>query len=134
MYNTILLIDPKTSSLFIHLKNSLANTGTYLVIFLYDKTVMTFILQYNTLWSHIFLLHIKYSFTTYCNLPWCKILKTSNLTFIRETASSACIIRVVLVGWPSETSCVEPKYRARNRTPSINTAGSWIITVEGKEY
>lgn len=46
------------------------------------------------------------------------------ITFILETASSACIIRVVLVGCPSQTSCVDPKYRARNNTPSISTEGS----------
>lgn len=50
-------------------------------------------------------------------------------TLIRETASSACIIRVDLVGCPSQTSCVEPKYRARNRTPSISTAGSQAPTI-----
>lgn len=48
---------------------------------------------------------------------------------MRETASSACIIRVDLVGWPSQTSCVEPKYLARNSTPSIKTAGSQAPTV-----
>lgn len=46
------------------------------------------------------------------------------LTFILETASSACIILVDLVGCPSQTNCVEPKYRARNKTPSIKTVGS----------
>uniref|UniRef100_A0A224Y393 Uncharacterized protein n=1 Tax=Panstrongylus lignarius TaxID=156445 RepID=A0A224Y393_9HEMI len=48
--------------------------------------------------------------------------------FILDTASSACIIRVLLVGCPSQTSCVEPRYLARNSTPSMSTAGSWIIT------
>lgn len=47
-----------------------------------------------------------------------------NLTLILDTASSACIIRVVFVGCPSHTSCVDPKYLARNKTPSIKTAGS----------
>ena len=45
-------------------------------------------------------------------------------TFILETASSACIILVALVGWPSHTSWVDPRYRARKRTPSIRTLGS----------
>lgn len=45
-------------------------------------------------------------------------------TFILETASSAWHIRVDFVGWPSHTNCVDPKYLARNRTPSINTDGS----------
>lgn len=43
------------------------------------------------------------------------------LTLIRETASSACIIRVDFVGWPSHTNWVDPRYRARNKTPSIST-------------
>lgn len=45
-------------------------------------------------------------------------------TFILETASSACIILVALVGCPSHTNCVDPRYRARNSTPSISTEGS----------
>ena len=47
-----------------------------------------------------------------------------NVTLILETASSACIILVALVGWPSHTSWVLPRYRARNNTPSIRTLGS----------
>lgn len=43
------------------------------------------------------------------------------ITFILETASSACIIRVVFVGCPSQTNCVDPRYLARNNTPSIKT-------------
>ena len=52
-------------------------------------------------------------------------------TFILETASSACIILVALVGCPSHTSWVEPRYRARKRTPSISTFGS-VTGPEGR--
>jgi len=31
-------------------------------------------------------------------------------------------MRTAFDGWPSEMSCVEPRYRARNKTPSIRTA------------
>ena len=51
-------------------------------------------------------------------------LSMLNVTLILETASSACIILVALVGWPSHTSWVLPRYRARNNTPSIRTLGS----------
>ena len=42
-------------------------------------------------------------------------------TLMRPTASWACIIRMALDGAPSEMSCVEPRYRARNNTPSMRT-------------
>lgn len=45
------------------------------------------------------------------------------ITLMRDTASSAWIIRVDFVGCPSQTNCVEPKYLARNKTPSISTDG-----------
>lgn len=52
----------------------------------------------------------------------CKKVKSKScITFILETASSACIILVVLVGCPSQTSWVEPRYLALNNTPSIKT-------------
>lgn len=54
------------------------------------------------------------------------------VTFILETASSACIILVVFVGWPSQTSCVDPKYLARNNTPSIKTEDSRIPVKQAK--
>ena len=31
---------------------------------------------------------------------------------------------LTFVGWPSQTSCVDPRYLALKRTPSINTLGS----------
>ena len=37
------------------------------------------------------------------------LIKTLNVTLMRETASSACIMRVYLVGCPSQTICVEPR-------------------------
>lgn len=42
-------------------------------------------------------------------------------TLILETASSAWSILVALVGCPSQASWVEPRYRARNNTPSMST-------------
>ena len=51
-------------------------------------------------------------------------LSMLNVTLILETASSACIILVALVGCPSHTSWVLPRYLARNNTPSIRTLGS----------
>ena len=45
------------------------------------------------------------------------------LTLMRPTASCACIILMALDGCPSEMSWVEPRYRARNKTPSISTEG-----------
>lgn len=45
-------------------------------------------------------------------------------TLMRPTASWACIMRMDLEGWPSEISCVEPRYLARNSTPSIRTVSS----------
>ena len=56
-----------------------------------------------------------------------------NLTLILPTASWACIILMALDGCPSEMSWVEPRYLARNRTPSIRTdgfSGSLICTVK----
>lgn len=50
-----------------------------------------------------------------------EIKKKTCITFILDTASSACIILVVLVGCPSQTSWVEPRYLALNKTPSIKT-------------
>ena len=52
-------------------------------------------------------------------------------TLIRETASSACIIRVDFVGWPSHTNWVDPRYRARNKTPSISTV---VVSVSNRIY
>ena len=43
------------------------------------------------------------------------------LTLIRPMASCACIILIAFDGWPSEINWVEPRYRARNRTPSMRT-------------
>lgn len=49
--------------------------------------------------------------------------RSKNHTLILDTASSACIILVAFVGCPSHVNCVEPKYLARNSTPSISTDG-----------
>lgn len=35
--------------------------------------------------------------------------EVGGVTLILETASSACSMRVALVGWPSHASCVEPR-------------------------
>lgn len=48
-------------------------------------------------------------------------IKLIVFTLILDTASSACIILVDFVGCPSHTNCVDPKYLARNKTPSIRT-------------
>lgn len=39
------------------------------------------------------------------------------------------------MGWPSHISCVDPKYRARNRTPSIRTSRDVLLltTADGAE-
>lgn len=57
-----------------------------------------------------------------------KLKETCNITrrtFILETASSAWHILVDFVGCPSQTSCVDPRYLALNKTPSIRTEGSF---------